>query len=89
MPLNKTLLEDLQENAETLNIIDAAKRINIPWLIVQGDDDVNVPFENAKKLADSNPASRLVKIEGADELTPLVSRLGHIRNILYGTGYSS
>lgn len=68
MPLNKTLLEDLQENAETLNIIDAAKRINIPWLIVQGDDDVNVPFENAKKLADSNPASRLVKIEGANHV---------------------
>ncbi|GAA3960499.1 hypothetical protein GCM10022246_12260 [Pedobacter ginsengiterrae] len=68
MPLNKTLLEDFQENADTLNIIDAAKRINIPWLIVQGDDDVNVPFENAQKLADANPSSRLVKIEGANHV---------------------
>lgn len=68
MPLNVTLLEDLEENAETLNIIEAAKRINIPWLIIQGDDDVNVPFENAQKLADANPKSRLVKIEGANHV---------------------
>lgn len=68
MPLNKTLLEDFTENAATLDILDAAKRINIPWLIVQGDDDVNVPFENAQKLADANPDSRLVKIEGANHV---------------------
>ncbi|QIL38666.1 alpha/beta hydrolase [Pedobacter sp. HDW13] len=68
MPLNVTLLQDLQENAITLNIVEAAKRINIPWLIVQGDDDVNVPFEMAQQLADANPASRLVKIEGANHV---------------------
>jgi len=68
MPLNVTLLEDFKEHAETFNIIDAAKRVNIPWLIVQGDDDVNVPFENAQKLADANPNSRVVKIEGANHV---------------------
>jgi len=68
MPLNVSLLEDLEENTETLNILEAAKRINIPWLIVQGDDDVNVPFENAQKLADANANSRLVKIEGANHV---------------------
>lgn len=68
MPLNVTLLEDFNDNKETLNILDAAKRINIPWLIIQGDDDVNVSFENAQKLADSNPGSRLVKIEGANHV---------------------
>lgn len=68
MPLNVALLEDFEENAETLNIIEAAKRINIPWLVVQGDDDVNVPFENAQKLADANPGSRLIKIEGANHV---------------------
>ncbi|MFC3560448.1 alpha/beta hydrolase family protein [Pedobacter jamesrossensis] len=68
MPLNKTLLEDLNENAEMLNILNAAKLINIPWLIVQGDDDINVPFENAQKLADANPGSRLAKIEGANHV---------------------
>ena len=68
MPLNVSLLKDFEENERTLNIIDAAKRINIPWLIIQGDDDVNVPFENAQKLADANPNSRLVKIEGANHV---------------------
>ncbi|MBC6112332.1 alpha/beta hydrolase family protein [Pedobacter fastidiosus] len=68
MPLNVTLLEDFEENDETFNILNASKRINIPWLIVQGDDDVNVPFEHAQKLADANPNSRLVKIEGANHV---------------------
>lgn len=68
MPLNVTLLEDFEENEETFNILNASKRINIPWLIVQGDDDVNVPFEHAQKLADANPNSRLVKIEGANHV---------------------
>jgi len=68
MPLNVTLLEDFKTNETTLNILDAAKRINIPWLIVHGDDDVNVPFEVAEKLANANLASRLVKIEGANHV---------------------
>jgi pimeloyl-ACP methyl ester carboxylesterase len=68
MPLNVTLLEDFETNAETLHILNAAKRINIPWLIIQGDEDVNVAFETAQKLAEANPSSRLVKIEGANHV---------------------
>jgi len=68
MPLNVTLLEDFEANEAQLNIVSAAKQINVPWLIVQGDDDVNVPFETAEKLANTNPASRLVRIEGANHV---------------------
>lgn len=68
MPLNVTLLEDLEENTAALNILDAAKRVNIPWLIIHGDDDVNVPFETAQTLAEANPNSRLVKIDGANHV---------------------
>ncbi|TKC08129.1 alpha/beta hydrolase [Pedobacter polaris] len=68
MPLNVTLLEDFETNKNQLDILASAKRINIPWLIVQGDDDVNVPFETAQKLADANPNSRLVKVEGANHV---------------------
>jgi pimeloyl-ACP methyl ester carboxylesterase len=68
MPLNVSLLEDLEENAAALNILNAAKRVNIPWLIIHGDDDVNVPFETAQTLAEVNPNSRLVKIEGANHV---------------------
>jgi len=68
MPLNKTLLEDLKENPDTLNIIEAAKKVNIPWLIIHGDDDVNVPFEKANDLAGANPSSRIIKIESANHV---------------------
>ena len=68
MPLNVSLLEDFESNKATLNIIAAAKQIEIPWLIVQGNDDVNVPFETAQKLANANPNSKLVKIEGANHV---------------------
>jgi pimeloyl-ACP methyl ester carboxylesterase len=68
MPLNVSLLEDYQANKETFDILKAAKRIDIPWLIVQGDEDVNVPFETAQKLANANPSSKLIKIEGANHV---------------------
>lgn len=68
MPLNVALLEDFEENAERLDILNAAKRIDIPWLIVQGDEDVNVPFENAQNLANNNLNSILLKIEGANHV---------------------
>lgn len=68
MPLNITLLEDFEANKAELDILAAAKRINIPWLIVQGDADVNVPFETAQKLSDANLNSRLLKIEGANHV---------------------
>jgi pimeloyl-ACP methyl ester carboxylesterase len=68
MPLNVTLLQDFNSNKEKLDILAAAKQISIPWLIVQGDEDVNVPFETAQELANANANSRLVKIEGANHV---------------------
>ena len=68
MPLNITLLEDFENNREKLDILSAAKQVNVPWLIIQGDDDVNVPFKTAEKLANANLASRLVKIDGANHV---------------------
>jgi pimeloyl-ACP methyl ester carboxylesterase len=68
MPLNVSLLEDFEQNKEKLDIVAQAKQVNIPWLIVQGDEDINVPFENAVKLANANPTSKLVKIENANHV---------------------
>lgn len=68
MPLNLTLLEDFEANQQQFDILANAKRINIPWLIVQGDEDINVPFEHAQKLNGTNLKSRLVKIEGANHV---------------------
>ncbi|MDQ7948547.1 MAG: alpha/beta hydrolase [Pedobacter sp.] len=68
MPLNITLLDDFEANSKQLNILDAASRIDVPWLIVHGDNDVNVPFEVAQKLANTNPKSRLVEIKDANHV---------------------
>lgn len=68
MPLNVTLLEDFEANGEELNIMSAAKKINIPWLIVQGDADVNVPLETGQKLSNANLNARFTKIEGANHV---------------------
>lgn len=68
IPLNVTLLEDFEANKERFDILDNAKRINIPWLIVHGDEDVNVPFQIGQQLADANPNSNLIKIENGNHV---------------------
>lgn len=68
MPLNSTLLEDFHNNKEKFNIISAAKRIDIPWLILHGDDDVNVDFSVAQRLAQKQLKAKIQKIEGANHV---------------------
>ncbi|TKC08545.1 alpha/beta hydrolase family protein [Pedobacter frigoris] len=68
MPLNSTLLEDFNEHKEEFNILAAAKRISIPWLILHGDDDVNVNFSVAQKLAQKQLKAKIQKIEGANHV---------------------
>ncbi|MET4081696.1 pimeloyl-ACP methyl ester carboxylesterase [Pedobacter sp. UYP30] len=68
MPLNVGLLYDYRENPERLNIVDAAKRIKAPWLIVNGTKDQSVSVENAKKLHQANPKSKLEIVLGADHV---------------------
>lgn len=68
MPLNLSVLEDLEQNKEVLDIEAAAKRLNIPWLIVHGDKDINVDPAVAKKLNQLQLNARLNIIEGADHV---------------------
>lgn len=68
MPLNKTLLEDFNAHQEEFNILNAAVNIKIPWLILHGDDDVNVKFSVAQQLAQAQPKAQLQKIKGANHV---------------------
>lgn len=68
MPLNSTLLADFNANQEAFNIIHAAGRINIPWLILHGDDDVNVKFSVAQELAQKQLKAEIHKIQGANHV---------------------
>jgi dienelactone hydrolase len=68
MPLNSTLLEDFRSHEQEFNLIHAAGRIEIPWLILHGDDDINVPFSVAQQLAQAQPKAKLQKIAGANHV---------------------
>lgn len=68
MPLDKTLLEDIDAHREEYDILQAAKNIKIPWLIIHGDNDVNVDFTVAQQLAQSQLKAKIQKIEGANHV---------------------
>lgn len=68
MPLNSTLLEDFRANEGKFNVLHAAAAIEKPWLILHGDDDVNVAFSVAQQLAQAQPKAKLQKIAGANHV---------------------
>lgn len=68
MPLNSSLLEDYMEHEDEFNILEKAATIKIPWLIVHGDQDVNVDFTIAQRLAQAQPAAIIKKISGANHV---------------------
>lgn len=48
--LGKNLLDDLNAHHAELDILQAASRVAIPWLIVHGKADITVPSIEAEKL---------------------------------------
>jgi pimeloyl-ACP methyl ester carboxylesterase len=66
LPLKVSLLNDLEKNAARLDIIDKAKEITQPWLIVHGDADPTVPLSAAEELKAAQPNAELLVIPGAD-----------------------
>jgi pimeloyl-ACP methyl ester carboxylesterase len=68
MPLNSTLLEDYKQHKDDYNLLEKASSVNIPWLIVHGDEDVNVDFTIAQRLAQAQPSAIIKKISGANHV---------------------
>lgn len=68
MPLNSTLLTDLQEHDKEFNILEAAKNVKVPWLIIHGDNDVNVDFTVAQQLAQQQVSAEIQKIKDASHV---------------------
>ena len=63
MPLDVSLLEDFEANAERLSILDAASEVRAPWLIVHGRDDLTVREAEARDLARALGKAKLVLVE--------------------------
>ena len=65
MPLYYSLYEDVLNHPDRLNIPKAVKKLNIPWLILQGTADPTIPYTTAQQLKTFYPAAELVLVEGA------------------------
>ena len=68
MPLNSTLLYDVRRHQEAFDLLKAAERVKVPWLILHGDQDVNVDFSVAQQLAQKQIRAKICKIEGANHV---------------------
>lgn len=66
MPHYFQFYENFVEHKDRFNIAHAAAHLQIPHLIIHGDKDETVPFEEALFLHDLNPNSTLSKIAGGN-----------------------
>jgi alpha-beta hydrolase superfamily lysophospholipase len=68
LPVSLSLLKDIQENKERLDILRAASTLTMPTMIIHGDRDETVPVEEAQKIyAHLNSAIKeIIIIEGAN-----------------------
>jgi alpha-beta hydrolase superfamily lysophospholipase len=67
LPLYPDVLEDIERNADALDIAKAAERVRIPWLLIHGTEDESVGFSEAEILraAGSPKTTTLMPIERA------------------------
>ena len=63
MPMHYQLYEDYQQHSERLDIIKAASRIDIPFLICHGSADTSVAVESAYQLHKATPGSTLMIVD--------------------------
>ncbi len=67
-PLKIDLLQDLEKNVKAYDILLAAQQIHKPWLIIHGDQDVNVSLDEALKLNKSCPEAELFIVPYANHV---------------------
>jgi pimeloyl-ACP methyl ester carboxylesterase len=66
LSIDPLVLDDLEEHSTRLDILAAASRCQVPWLIVHGQMDETVPVEEAQQLAEKgSQVAHLTTIAGA------------------------
>ena len=67
MPMGLGLLEDVERNADRLDVLAAAARMSAPYLIIHGGDDESVNVAEGAAIASGTPAAtaRFETIAGA------------------------
>lgn len=65
-PLSQAYIDDLHAIGDTL---DVAREIEVPWLLVHGEEDDVIPVLDSEDAFEATPGtSHLVKIPGADHV---------------------
>lgn len=91
MRVNTDLLDDIQKNKKKLNILSAAEKIEIPTLIIHGQEDDPVPVNEAQTIYDhlNAPDKDLMIIEEGthtyNAMHPLESIPEELETVLYLT----
>ncbi len=62
LPLALEVLEDYRVNRERLDLHAAAAALTPPWLIVHGEEDLTVPVEEGRRLAERSREARLLTL---------------------------
>jgi len=66
MPLNFQFYETILANKDRLDVSNAAKKINVPFLIIHGTKDEAVSLKDAYQLNEANDTSTLFIVEDAN-----------------------
>lgn len=68
LTIGRDALDDIDANRDRLDVLAAAAKVKVPWLIVQGGADPVVPAAIARRLkeASGSPRTELLEIPGAD-----------------------
>jgi pimeloyl-ACP methyl ester carboxylesterase len=65
LPMNVGFLDDFDLQRERFDVVAGAKKIQVPWLIVHGQDDITVRPEEGRALAKAARKAKLLLIEKA------------------------
>lgn len=65
MPLDRIVQEDVEANRSRFDVLAAAARVTVPWLVVHGEDDATVHASEARALAEAGPNTELEVLRGS------------------------
>jgi uncharacterized protein len=84
MRMSPRILDDYDANAERLNILDSASRIEVPLLVVHGGADESVPVAEATEISSRARDASLLIVESATHTYNAIHPLIHVpRELVY------
>lgn len=75
MRLNRILLDDYEQNRDRFNLLNCIRTINIPIIIIHGDQDLTVPLKEAYQLYEASNKNKTELV--------IVNGTGHTFNIVH------